>query len=151
MNTLIEETLESMNGAGCRPTFHPGTSIPKLPVQEEPIKQVLLNVILNAQQAMNGQGAIDITTTYDEDRVYIAIVDTGPGIPAARLENLFQPFTSSKENGLGVGLFHCKQMVEDNQGQIRIESQEGHGTKVILSFPPKTAETQSGQARLDGL
>jgi putative PEP-CTERM system histidine kinase len=151
INGLMVDMLESVRVEGCRTTFHAGEAMPSLSLRRESIQQVLLNVILNAQQAMNGKGAIDITTTYDEDRVYIEIVDTGPGIPAARLENLFQPFTSSKENGLGVGLFHCKQMVEDNQGQIRIESQEGHGTKVILSFPHQTAETKSGQDRLEGL
>lgn len=151
INGLIEDMLESLNVKGCPTIFHAGEAIPSLQLKIESIRQVLLNVILNAQQAMNGQGTIDITTTYDEPRVCVEIVDTGPGIPAARLENLFQPFTSSKENGLGVGLFQCKQMVEDNHGQIRIESQEGHGTKVILTFLPKPAETKSGQELLDCL
>ncbi len=140
MNALIKEMLESLGEAGCQPTFHAGTGIPKLQLKVEPIKQVLLNVILNARQAMDGKGAIDIATTFDGPYLQVEIVDTGPGIPMARLENLFQPFKSSKKNGLGVGLFQCKQMVEDNHGQIRIESQEGHGTKVILTFPVETAD-----------
>ncbi len=141
LNDLIVETLEAIKKDGCRTILHAGEAIPSLQLKIESIKQVLLNVVLNAQQAMNGQGAIDITTSYDGHCVWIEIEDAGPGIPAARLENLFQPFTSSKENGLGVGLYQCKQMVEDNHGQIRIESQEGHGTKVILTFLPKTADT----------
>ena len=141
INGLIVELLESLKIEGCRTTLHSGEDIPNLQLKIESIKQVLLNLILNAQQAMNGKGAINITTTYDEHCVSVEIVDVGPGIPAARLENLFQPFRSSKENGLGVGLFQCKQMVEDNLGQIRIESQEGHGTKVILTFPAITADT----------
>ena len=140
MNALIEETLESLNGVGCQPTFYPGTDIPKLQLQIEPIKQVLLNVILNACQAMDGRGSIDIATVSNGQDIKIEIVDTGPGISMDRLENLFQPFNSSKKTGLGVGLFQCKQMVEDNHGQIHIESQEGHGTKVILTFPAKTAD-----------
>jgi putative PEP-CTERM system histidine kinase len=140
MNVLVQETLESLNGAGCRPTFHPGTDIPKRRLKVEPIKQVLLNVILNARQAMDGKGSIDISTASEGQDLKVEIVDTGPGIPMDRLENLFQPFKSSKKTGLGVGLFQCKQMVEDNHGQIRIESQEGHGTKVILTFPAETAD-----------
>ena len=89
---------------------------------------------------MKGKGTINITTTYDGHHVCVEIVDTGPGIPMDRLENLFQPFKSSKKAGLGVGLFQCKYMVEDNHGQIRIESQEGHGTKVILTFPVATPD-----------
>jgi len=88
---------------------------------------------------MDGKGTIDITTTYDGHHVCVEIVDTGPGIPIARMEYLFQPFKSSKKNGLGVGLFQCKQMVEKNHGQIHLESQEGHGTTVSISFPVKTS------------
>jgi signal transduction histidine kinase len=84
---------------------------------------------------------IHILTTTNGLDLKVEIVDEGPGIPIDRLENLFQPFKSSKKTGLGVGLFQCKQMVEDNHGQIRIESQEGHGTKVILTFPVKTVDT----------
>lgn len=141
MNVFIHETLESLNGAGCRPSFRPGSGLPLLPLQVEPMKQVLLNVILNARQAMENKGAIDISTDLDGHDLKVEIVDTGPGIPLERLENLFQPFTSSKKTGLGVGLFQCKQMVEDNHGNIHIESQEGHGTKVILTFPVGTADT----------
>jgi putative PEP-CTERM system histidine kinase len=135
MNFLIKDTLKALKGTEYKTMFHPGTNLPSLQLKAEPIKQVLLNVILNARQAMIGKGTIDITTTYDGHHVCVEIMDTGPGIPTARLEYLFQPFKSSKENGLGVGLFQCKQMVEDNHGKIRIESQEGHGTKVILTFP----------------
>ena len=140
MNVLIQETLESLNGAGCQPTFHPGKVLPRLQLQVDPIKQVLLNVILNARQAMDGKGSIDIATTFDGQYLKVEIVDTGPGIPMARLENLFQPFKSSKKTGLGVGLFQCKLMVEDNHGKICIESHKGHGTKVILTFPAGTAD-----------
>ncbi len=141
MNVLIHETLESLNGAGCRPSFQEGSDIPLLPLQVEPMKQVLLNVILNARQAMDDKGAIDIFTRVDGHDLKIEIVDSGPGIPMNRLENLFKPFESSKKTGLGVGLFQCKQMVEDNHGKIHIESEEGHGTKVILTFPAGTADT----------
>ncbi len=135
MNVIIQETLESFQGEACTTILHHEEPLPSLQLQVEPIKQVLLNVLLNAQQAMNGKGAIDITTSFDGQRVCVEVLDTGPGISAASLESLFQPFKSSKEYGLGVGLFQCKQIVEDNHGQIYIESQEGRGTKVILTFP----------------
>ena len=140
MNKLIQETLEPLRGSECFPTFHPGKNISKRQLQVEPIKQVLLNVILNARQAMDGKGSIEIVTAVEGEDLKVEIMDTGPGIPIERLENLFQPFKSSKESGLGVGLFQCKQMVEDNHGKICIESQEGHGTKVILTFPAGTTD-----------
>ncbi|MEX0830362.1 MAG: ATP-binding protein [Nitrospirales bacterium] len=141
MNTLIAETVEELGGDGCRTIFCFGENLPAIHVTVEPLKQVLLNVILNARQAMDGQGTIHILTTSNGLDLKVEIVDEGPGIPVDRLENLFQPFKSSKKTGLGVGLFQCKQMVEDNHGKIHIESQEGHGTKVILIFPVKTVDT----------
>ena len=140
MNVVIQGTLESLNGSGSQPTFHAGAGIPKLQLKVEPIKQVLLNLILNARQAMGEKGTIDIATTVDGQSLKVEITDTGPGIPLARLEHLFEPFKSTKKSGLGVGLFQCKQMVEDNHGTIRIESQEEQGTKVILTFPVQTSD-----------
>lgn len=141
MNELITETVEELEGEGCRTILCFGEDLPTIHVKVEPLKQVLLNVILNARQAMDGKGSIHILTTFEGLDLKVEIVDEGPGIPVDRLENLFQPFKSSKKTGLGVGLFQCKQIVEDNHGRIRIESQEGHGTKVILTFPVKTVDT----------
>jgi putative PEP-CTERM system histidine kinase len=140
VNILIKETLATINGSGCTLNFHPGQEVPMLPLKAESVKQVLLNLILNAHQATGEHGTIDISTAYDGERVIIEIVDTGIGMSACQLENLFQPFQSSKQNGLGVGLFQCKRIVEDHQGLIHIESQEGRGTTVIITFPLKNAD-----------
>jgi putative PEP-CTERM system histidine kinase len=140
MNVLVRETLAASNGPGCKPNFHPGQEVPMLRLKVESMKQVLLNLILNARQATGENGTIDISTAYDGKQVIVEIVDTGAGMSAAQLESLFQPFKSSKKNGLGVGLFQCKRIVEDHQGIIHIESQEGRGTRVIITFPAKNAD-----------
>jgi signal transduction histidine kinase len=111
-----------------------------LPLKAESVKQVLLNLILNARHATGEFGTIDISTAYDGELVIIEIVDTGIGMSESQLEHLFQPFKSSKQNGLGVGLFQCKRIVEDHQGTIHIESQAGRGTTVIITFPVKNAD-----------
>ncbi len=139
MNQLIKETLQGMNGSGCKPTFHPGNNLPDIRLQEDSIKQVVLNLVLNARQAMRENGTIDISTGYDGKAVSLDIVDSGPGMSTQQMEQVFQPFKSSKKGGLGVGLFQCKQMIEDHQGTIRIESQVGKGTRVSITFPvPET-------------
>ena len=143
MNMLVEETLAAVNGSGCTPNFHPGPEVPMLQLKSESIKQVLLNLILNARQATGEDGTIDISTAYDGEQVIIEIVDTGAGMSADQLESLFQPFNSSKQHGLGVGLFQCKRIVEDHQGMIHIESQEGRGTRVIITFPTNIVEHSS--------
>jgi putative PEP-CTERM system histidine kinase len=143
MNMLVKETLEAVNGPGCNLSFRPGPEVPMLQLKSESIKQVLLNLILNARQATGEHGAINIFTAYDGEQVIVEIVDTGEGMSDAQLENLFKPFKSSKKNGLGVGLFQCKRIVEDHQGMIHIESQEGRGTTVIVTFPVQSADNAS--------
>jgi len=140
MNILVKETLEAVNGPGCNPSFRPGPEVPMLQLKSESIKQVLLNLILNARHATGEHGAINIFTAYDGEQVIVEIVDTGEGMSDAQLENLFKPFKSSKKNGLGVGLFQCRRIVEDHHGVIHIESLEGRGTTVIITFPVQNAD-----------
>ncbi len=141
VNQLIQETLQGLNGSGCKPSFHPGLGLPLLHLQEDSIKQVVLNLILNARQAMKEEGTIDISTAYDDSSVTLTIVDSGPGMSPGQLEKLFQPFQSTKKSGLGVGLYQCKRMIEEHRGTIRVESQEGKGTSVSITFPAPTADT----------
>ncbi|WNM57909.1 ATP-binding protein [Candidatus Nitrospira allomarina] len=146
VNLLIKEILAAINGPGCQPNFSPGLEVPVLQLKREAIKQVLLNLILNARQAIEGQGTIDISTAYDGKQVIVELVDSGGGMSVAQLENIFQPFKSSKKNGLGVGLFQCKRIVEDHHGVIHIESQEGQGTTVMITFPVQSADNASTMA-----
>ena len=143
VNLLIKDTLAAVNDSGCQLNFYPGQEVPILRLKREAIKQVLLNLILNACQATGENGTIAISTAYDGEQVIVELVDTGPGMSVAQLETLFQPFQSSKENGLGVGLFQCKRIVEDHQGLIHIESEEGRGTTVIVTFPVQSADNAS--------
>ncbi|MDR4459483.1 MAG: ATP-binding protein [Nitrospirales bacterium] len=140
MNLLIKDLLTAVNDPGCQPNFSPGLEVPVLQLKKEAIKQVLLNLILNARQATGQTGTIDISTAYDGKQVIVELVDTGEGMSVTELEKIFQPFKSSKKNGLGVGLFQCKRIVEDHHGVIHIESQEGRGTTVIITFPVQSAD-----------
>jgi putative PEP-CTERM system histidine kinase len=143
LNQLVTETLAAVHSPGCLPEFHPGQEVPLIRLKVESIKQVLLNLILNACQATGENGRIDIFTAYDGEQVIVEIVDTGVGMSMFQLENLFQPFTSSKTHGLGVGLFQCKRIVEDHHGMIHIESEEGQGTTVIITFPVQNADNST--------
>ena len=102
---------------------------------------MLLNLILNAQQELQEKRAdseepdICITTEQGHGSVIVTITDRGPGIPAAELQTLFQPFKSTKSGGLGLGLYQCKRIVEEHGGSIRIRSEVGQGTEVRLELP----------------
>jgi putative PEP-CTERM system histidine kinase len=132
---LIEEIVAPLRSDGAvRIKVTAGSVGPVIGVREQ-IQQVLLNVILNARQAMAGDGEIRIITQQSEEATVILVEDTGRGIPPAMLETLFRPSQSSRPGGLGVGLYQCKQIVEAHRGIIQIKSVVGTGTQVRIEFP----------------
>jgi signal transduction histidine kinase len=118
------------------------------------VQQVLLNMIINARQAMDGGGTLTITirSAHDAGMGEVTIRDTGCGIPADKLPNLFQPFYTTKtadkqgQGGTGLGLSLCKDVIESHQGRIRIESAPGVGTAFTLKFPLVAAPQLSSGA-----
>lgn len=135
VNALIRETLESLNGKSCESRFIAGSGLPCVSVLPEQFKQVVLNVILNAQQAMKERGVIEIKTERDGELVMVSVKDDGMGIPSSQLRSLFQPFRTTKKGGLGVGLYECKKIIEQYKGSIQVNSQEGKGTQVLIRLP----------------
>jgi signal transduction histidine kinase len=101
------------------------------------MKQVLLNVIQNALNAMPEGGALEIKTSLHEDIMRIDVNDTGKGIPEYYLENIFEPFFTTGGEGTGLGLAISNMIVQNHQGNIEIKSEEGKGTKVSIFLPMK--------------
>ncbi|AJE04001.1 sensor histidine kinase [Geobacter pickeringii] len=102
------------------------------------VKQVFINLIMNALQAMEEGGKLFLRTLPAEGaRVMVQVADTGPGIPAATLERLFTPFFTTKgpEEGTGLGLFVTRKIMEGVGGTIAVESAVGEGTTFTLTFP----------------
>jgi len=109
------------------------------------INQVLMNIVLNGIQAIEGKGVLTIATHWDarERNVRVEIADTGQGIPPDLKGLIFDPFFTTKEvgKGTGLGLAITSSIVEKHRGHIRVESEEGHGACFIVTLP----ETQTGQ------
>lgn len=99
------------------------------------LKQVFLNIILNAAQAMEGRGKLFISTAVDADKLKVKIRDTGPGIPPETMNRLFSPFFTTKEKGTGLGLAISYGIVERHSGCIDIETKLGKGSTFIISLP----------------
>lgn len=101
------------------------------------IQQTVVNVVINAAQAMPDGGVIRIRTGKDQNHVYISISDTGVGIKEENLDKIFEPFftTKEKEQGTGLGLSLCKRLIEANQGKILVDSKIGQGTTVTIKIP----------------
>jgi putative PEP-CTERM system histidine kinase len=135
LQAVLSETVDSLNGGLRVPIRRIESHLPPVRMKRDQIQQVLLNVILNAQQACGEQGAIEIKTLCGERAAIITISDNGPGISPSVLRTLFHPFQTTKKEGLGVGLYECKRIVESHQGTMCIESQVGHGTSVRITLP----------------
>jgi putative PEP-CTERM system histidine kinase len=109
--------------------------LPRIMADPEQLQKVLTNLLMNAHDAVNGQGKIRVETTVDNGQVTISVADTGSGMSQNFIESsLFRPFRSTKKRGMGIGLFHCKMIVEAHHGRIEVVSQEGKGSvfRVIL-------------------
>jgi len=112
------------------------TELPPVFVDEEEVKRVLQNLLVNAREAITPDGVIFIRTLNREDKIDIIVEDNGKGMSREFLEaELFMPFHTTKSSGLGIGLFHSKKIMEAHRGNISVESEEGNGTRIHLTFP----------------
>jgi len=99
------------------------------------LKQVLLNLFINAQQAMNADGELMIHTARRGQYAVIHVNDTGCGIPAEMLATLFRPYHSSRSGGTGLGLATAKKIIEAHKGRISVHSEQGKGTSFAIELP----------------
>lgn len=118
------------------------------------IQQVLLNLLINARQAMSNGGLLVVRLAHDPQAATVDLVvrDTGPGIPAEHLRRIFEPFFSTKQGpdesgkgGTGLGLSACRQIIESHRGRIRVESTVGRGTAFTIRLPVAVRETAAAQ------
>jgi hypothetical protein len=113
------------------------------PVAHDPgqIHQVLLNLVLNAIQALDGPGTVTVSVDISDGMASVAVTDTGPGIPAETLPNIFRPFFTTKGHGTGLGLSLAKRIAEDHGGELNVVSKTGQGSTftLLLPFASRTA------------
>lgn len=120
---------------------------PRIPVVSGQIEQILLNLIINARQAMSGGGRLKIAVreNIETQMVEVRISDTGCGIAADKLRLVFEPFYTTKSpdeeghGGTGLGLSVCRQIIEQHQGRIRVESLVGKGSTFTIKLPMRLA------------
>jgi hypothetical protein len=141
LGELVSGTVRSLGpdfGALLEP--FPGPAAHVLAVPEQ-LQQVVLNLLLNAKKATErkearGDGpAVRVRLSGTDERARLEVADDGPGIPPERLRNLFQPFQSKAPGGFGIGLYESKRIVESYRGTLRIESEPGKGTRVVVELP----------------
>jgi signal transduction histidine kinase len=129
-------------------------SRPKAPVVRGQIEQILLNLVINARQSMprGGRLLIEVRENETTQMAEIAICDSGVGIPPEQLRLIFEPFYTTKEpdehghGGSGLGLSVCRQIIEQHQGRIRVESLIGKGSKFTVKLPLRLQEERPAAA-----
>ncbi len=109
--------------------------LPDLELDISQIKQVFMNLFINAAEAMVGGGVLTIKAEKNSEMVKVEISDTGQGIEKNNLERLFEPFFSTKVKGVGLGLAISKEIIENHCGKIEVESKAGKGTTFSINLP----------------
>lgn len=117
--------------------FVPDPQLPLFPCVHDEVKQVLLNLSLNAVEAMDDGGQLRVRTGHDADKneVWVSVSDTGVGIDPTTIANIFDPFFTTKEGGTGLGLFITHEIVQKHGGSVAVQSERGTGTTFKVTFP----------------
>jgi PAS domain S-box-containing protein len=109
--------------------------IPPIFCDENQLKQVFINIMRNAIEAMSNGGNLIIQSQVSSSKVLLRFIDQGDGIPPEQILKLGQPFFTTKEKGTGLGLMVCYNIIEAHKGTIYIESEQSRGTTVNITFP----------------
>lgn len=104
-------------------------------IADSAIRRAILNLYLNAIEAMPKGGKLTVETSREKGRIRLKISDTGIGMSRSTLDRIFEPFITSKSSGTGLGLTLVKNIIENAGGEISVESKKGEGTSFVLDFP----------------
>lgn len=135
----VDATLSFLKQEFVRADINVVTHYPSGPawVRMDPgrLRQVLLNLFINAQEAVKKSGTVSVEVERRAGAVNIAVQDDGPGIPPDELDRLFEPFYSTRSDGCGLGLTLTRRFVEEAHGTVRCEEPNGHGARFVVSLP----------------
>ena len=141
INELVEGILlvmeKQMKEANIKMETHFDDGIPEVMASTNQMRQVMLNMLKNAKEAMPKGGTLTVRTNREDNKVLIHIQDTGVGIPEEIRSKIFEAFftTKQKVKGVGLGLSVCYGIIKGHGGEIKVESEEGKGTTFIITLP----------------
>jgi len=139
LNTTIEHAVmlarQQVISKPIRIDFLPASDLPEVEHDSDQIHQVLLNLLLNSVQAIEGSGLVKVEISEVDEMACVTVSDTGRGIPFEHLPNIFRPFFTTKGNGTGLGLSLARRIVEEHHGKIEVTSSSGKGTTFTVTLP----------------
>jgi putative PEP-CTERM system histidine kinase len=136
LNQLIAEVIKDLDGPGGIKLETQFLPLPPLLADRDQLESVIRNLVLNAHEAVNGDGRIQISTSRSEDVAVLSISDNGCGMGADFVrDSLFRPFHSTKKKGLGIGMFQTRAIIQAHRGSIRVESELHKGSTFRIHLP----------------
>ncbi|MDD2297092.1 MAG: ATP-binding protein [Sphaerochaetaceae bacterium] len=145
LNSVIEDVCSfvsyELSGHNITINRQLGEFLPKIRLDENLLKQALLNIIKNAMNAMEGHGGtLTVATKLMGDHVTISLSDTGVGMDEVTLAKIFEPYFTTKSSGSGLGLTMVFKVVKEHLGEISVSSKKGVGTTFTITLPVPTSE-----------
>jgi hypothetical protein len=139
LNTTVEHTVmlvrQQVLSKPIKIELQGAPDLPEVEHDSDQIHQVLLNLLLNAVQAIDGAGTVQVEISSRDDYASVVVSDTGRGIPPQLLPNIFRPFFTTKGNGTGLGLSLARRIVEEHHGRIEVSSVVGKGSRFEVLLP----------------
>jgi len=136
LDQIVTDSIKSLDGMFQVPVHCALGNVTDLQIDGEQIQKVVGNLLLNANEAVAAGGEITVSTSMSDGWAQLTVRDTGCGMSREFIETrLFKPFQTTKPKGMGIGLFHCKTIVEAHGGRIEVESEEGKGSTFRVFLP----------------
>ena len=140
LNTTVEHAVmlarQQVLSRPVRIEFHEAPDLAEVEHDSDQIHQVVLNLLLNAVQAIEGRGTVTVTISSRDDCAAVTVTDTGRGMTEQQLSQIFRPFYTTRSNGTGLGLSLVRRIVEEHNGRVDVASEPGRGStfEVLLPF-----------------
>ncbi|MFY9328995.1 MAG: ATP-binding protein [Georgfuchsia sp.] len=137
LNALIEEVLGLYEGSRAQPVFHPDPHLPMISADGNQLRQVLHNLLRNAQDALANSDAprIDIQTGQAEHYAVLTVSDNGSGFAPQTLAQAFEPYVTTKVRGTGLGLAIVKKVIDEHKGEIWLANRQSGGAEIVIRLP----------------
>src|ERR1043165_3343501 len=146
LNTVAQDVIQLLSTDITAHRIETDLKLDSSPVtgmlDEPSIRAATLNLVLNAVQAMSTGGRLTIATGSDGNKLWMKIEDTGSGMSAEQVKQLFEPFNTTKSRGLGLGMPYAQKIIQQHGGQIVVESRPGAGTQVKIELPANGGTNQ---------
>jgi signal transduction histidine kinase len=135
-NAAVNEALKCLDTTPTVELQKEFRPLPKVRIDPAQFQNVVVNLALNARDAVNARGKIRVETAHQNGWVVLTVTDSGCGMnPEFMQRSLFRPFQTTKKQGIGIGMFQCKMIVEAHHGKIEVQSELNKGTTFRILLP----------------